>query len=199
VERSATILLEHATKHGLDFWQTLGRSYMGQLLIKRGDFGNGVRCLRAGIEGLRRARYVLRSPGLLGALAEGFAGIGEISQALAATDEALVESERTDERWNMAELLRIKAKLLLLLGAQEAAPAEAVFRQALDWARRQGALSLELRASTNLAMLLRDQGRCADAIRLLLPVYQQFTEGFDTADLRAARKLLDDLTKLAGA
>ncbi len=94
----------------------------------------------------------------------------------------------------MSELLRIKGELLLLGGAQGAAAmAEDHFRQALGWARRQGALSWELRAATSLARLLRDQGRPADAMALLQPVYDRFTEGFDTVDLQAAKTLIGTL------
>ena len=75
--------------------------------------------------------------------------------------------------------------------------AEDHFRQALDWARRQGALSWELRAAKSLARLLCDRGRSADARGLLQPVYDRFTEGFDTADLKAAKALLDVLAEPA--
>jgi predicted ATPase len=103
-------------------------------------------------------------------------------------------SERTEERWVFAELLRVKGELLLLQGGSSAAPtAEDRFRQALDWAHRQGALSWELRAATSLAQLMRDQGRPADAMALLQPVYDRFTEGFDTFDLQAAKALIDAL------
>jgi predicted ATPase len=71
--------------------------------------------------------------------------------------------------------------------------AEDDYRQALDWAHRQAALSLELRAAMSLARLLRDQGRSVDAAAILEPVYERFTEGFDTADLKAARVLLENL------
>jgi predicted ATPase len=91
-------------------------------------------------------------------------------------------------------LLRVKGELLLLQGAPAAAAAaEDHFRQALGWARQQGALSWELRTATSLARLLRDQSRAADALALLQPVYDRFTEGFDTADLMAAKALLDTL------
>jgi predicted ATPase len=73
------------------------------------------------------------------------------------------------------------------------ATAENHFNQALDWARRQGALSWELRAATSLAGLLRDQGRIGEARDLLAPIYERFTEGFGTADLQAGKKLLDEL------
>jgi predicted ATPase len=68
-----------------------------------------------------------------------------------------------------------------------------LFRQALEWARRRGALSWELRAATSLAQSLRSQGRAAEALALLQPIYGRFTEGFETADLKAAKTLLDAL------
>ena len=72
--------------------------------------------------------------------------------------------------------------------------AEGLFRRALGWARRQETLSWELRSTTSLTRLLSDQGRSAEALALLRPVYDRFTEGFATADLRAAKALLDDLS-----
>jgi predicted ATPase len=95
-------------------------------------------------------------------------------------------------------LLRVKGELLLLQGTPGAsAAAEDHFQQALDWARRQGALSWELRAATSLARLQCDQGRPADAMALLQPVYDRFTEGFDTSDRKAAKALLDALAEPA--
>jgi predicted ATPase len=124
-------------------------------------------------------------------MAEALGCAGQTANGLAVIEEAL---EHTDELWLIAELLRIKGELLLLQGAPGAAvTAEDHFRQALDWARRQGALSFELRAATSRARLLRDQGRSADALALLHPVYDRFTEGFDTADLKTAKALLDAL------
>jgi len=75
--------------------------------------------------------------------------------------------------------------------AQSVSAAEDCFVAAIDVAREQGALSWELRAATSLARLLRDLNRSADALALLQPVYNQFTEGFDTADLKTAKALLD--------
>jgi predicted ATPase len=119
---------------------------------------------------------------------------GRIAEGLAAIEAALERAEQTDERVSIAAMLRLKGELVLSQGAPgAAAAAEDQFRQALDWARREGALALELRAATSLAQLLRDQGRSADATALLQPVYGRFTEGFDTTDLTAARALLDSL------
>ena len=112
-----------------------------------------------------------------------------------AIDDALAQCERTDERWNMAELLRVKGELLLLERAPEAkSAAEHHYQLGLEWARRQGALFWELRCATTLARLWRDQARSGEARKLLAPVYDRFTEGFATADLKAAKALLDDLS-----
>jgi predicted ATPase len=108
---------------------------------------------------------------------------------------AMVERgiDRSQRGWLAPELLRIKGELLLLRRATGTTEAEDIFRQALDEARRQETLSWALRAATSLARLLRDRGRPADAIPCLQPVYDRFTEGFDTADLKTAKAVLDDL------
>ena len=94
----------------------------------------------------------------------------------------------------MAELLRIKGELAIFEDATDAAAAaEGHFLRALDYARLQGALSWELRAAIGLARLWRDQDRAAEAREILRSVYGRFTEGFDTADLRAAKSLLEEL------
>jgi predicted ATPase len=117
-----------------------------------------------------------------------------VAHGLATVDEALAGSERDEERWCVAELVRIKAELVLLAGGSGAAPAaEEHFQRALDWTRGQGILSMELRCATSLARLWQSQGRTEPARQLLTPLYRRFTEGFDTADLRAAKALLGSL------
>ena len=109
---------------------------------------------------------------------------------------ALARCESDQGHWCFAELLRIKGELLLVQGAPGAAAmAEHYFRQALDSARPQGALSWELRAATSLARLWSNQALSDEARELLTPVYEGFTEGFATADLKAAKALLDDLSQ----
>jgi predicted ATPase len=94
----------------------------------------------------------------------------------------------------MPELLHIRGNITRLQGHPDGTRiATDLYEQALDWARRQGALSWELRTATSLARLLQDQSRSADALTLLQSVYDRFTEGFATADLRAAKTLLDAL------
>lgn len=109
-------------------------------------------------------------------------------------DKALMRAEQTEAGWYLAELLRTKGELLLLGRVPTAVEtAEKCFHQALDVARRQGALSWELRAATSLARLWRGQQRVTQARKLLGPIYRRFTEGFETADLIAAKALLDSV------
>jgi hypothetical protein len=189
------LLVDQSTRHSLPFWAAVSRSNRAVLLIKRGDLDAGLRLLRAGYDELGEGRFVWRSITLRDAVtAEAFGRAGQIGDGLVLVEAAIDHCERTEERWVFAELLRVKGELLLLQGGSSAAAtAEDHFQQALDWARRQGALSWELRAATSLARLLRDQVRSADALALLQPVYDRFTEGFDTADLKAAKALIDAL------
>ncbi len=119
--------------------------------------------------------------------------IGQIGQGLSTLEEAIARVDDTEERWVIAELLRVKGELLLLQPIPGAATmAEDYFRQALDWARRQGALSWALRTAMSLARLLRNQDQPAEGLALLRSIYDRFTEGHDTTDLRAAKALLAD-------
>jgi predicted ATPase len=118
-----------------------------------------------------------------------------VEQGLVAIDEALEQSERTEAGWCMAELLRIKGGLVLQEGGPNSAEAaEGHFLEALDWARRQGALSWELRTATSLSRLWHNQGRTQEAHRLLAQIYDRFTEGSATADLRAAKALISEIS-----
>ena len=129
---------------------------------------------------------------LLGELAACLGEAGEITLGLETVEQTLARCEARDERWYVAELLRIKGELTLLEGGTDAA-AERHFLEALDCARSQGALSWELRAAASLARWWRDQHRAAEARELLGSVYGRFTEGFNTADLREAGSLLEEL------
>jgi predicted ATPase len=193
-EHYVDMLLDHSTRHSLTYWHAYGRSHQGALSITRGDLDAGLLLLRAGFDERGGSRLARQVNTLL--MIEALGRTGQIADGLVAIEEAIARAEHTDERWLMAELLRTKGELLLLEDAPAAAAAEDLFRQALDWARRQGTLSWELRAATSLARLRRDQGRPADATVALQPVYRQFTEGFDTADLTSARRLLDELNAM---
>ena len=193
-EHYVRMLLDHSTRFALAFWRAWGRSYHGALVIKRGDVAVGLPLLRAVFDELGDSKpAVLRLIELL--MSEALGRAGQIADGLAVIEEAISRSERTEERWLIAELLRVKGKLFLLQGATgAAAAAEGLFRQALDWARRQGALSWELRAAMSLARLLDRQGLSPEGLAILQPVYERFTEGLDTADLTEAKQLLNELS-----
>ncbi|HSF29459.1 MAG TPA: winged helix-turn-helix domain-containing protein [Candidatus Tectomicrobia bacterium] len=186
------MLLDLSAKHALGLSHACGRYLEGVLCIKRGDAVTGLQLLRTTVDELGETRFVLRYTAFLGALVEGLIGTGQVAQALVTIDEALARSERNEERWCVAELLRIKGELVLSEGAGKAAvAAEEHFLHALDWAHRQGVLSWELRAATSLARLWQQQDRAAEARGILAPVYDRFTEGFATADVKAAKALLN--------
>jgi len=194
-ERSVAMLLEYSAKHALSTWSAVGRCWKGALLLAQGDRA-GLAVLRTALDGLRGARVAVLYTMSLGTLAHGLGAAGQFVEAHQAIDEALERTERNEERWCMAELLRIKGEILRLDGSADAdQAAEDCFQQSLDWARRQEALSWELRAATSLAKLWRQNGKRAEANELLSYVYNRFTEGFDTVDLRTARALIDEFHK----
>jgi predicted ATPase len=108
--------------------------------------------------------------------------------------EAFETIERTGTRFNKAEILRLKGELLLLDKNEPRAEAVSCFREAIKLARHQSAKSWELRATTSLARLLAAQDRCEEARAMLADIYNWFTEGFDTVDLKDAKALLDELS-----
>ena len=132
-------------------------------------------------------------PYSLALLAEAFEIAGQTGDAMTQLDDALEIVERTGESWFAAKLYRHKGQLLLRQGHAEAA--EELYDKALSIAREQETKLWELRAAVSLASLRRDQGRRAAARDQLASVYDWFTEGFDTPDLKEAKLLLDELTQ----
>ena len=193
-EGFVTMLLDDARELGLGGWIARGHCFQGMLMIARGDFAAGLPLLRDALDELRENGAAPGYPAFLAVLATGLGDAGQLTEGLAAIDEALALSERHEERWCFPELLRTKGELRLLEGSGEAAvAAEGLFRQALDWARRDGTLSWALRAAISLARLLHAGGRVCEARDLLGSVYARFTEGFGTADLQTAKRVLDKL------
>jgi len=182
------MLLDCSRRHNLRHWGEFGSRFQTVVVIKRGDLDTGLRLLRAGPDEIGNFRF--RSLTAQIELAEALAHGGRVVEGLALVEAGI---EQSDGGWGTPELLRLKGELFLSQGTPVVAEtSEALFRHALDEGRRQGALSWELRAATSLARLLRNQGRPTDAVACLQPIYDRFTEGFDTADLIAAKQLLDE-------
>jgi len=195
-EHAIALLSKAATGSNMQFFQVVVRFLEGKLLVARGEFANGTAVLREAFDTCRRTGWRASYPEFMGALAEGFAGLGRLGEALDAVNDAVAGAGHGAEGqvWYVPELLRIKGELLLQQDADRfGAAAEDCFDQAVEMARQQGALFWELRVVLSLARLKVTRGRHAEARDILQPVYDRFTEGFEIADLRAARILLDSL------
>jgi tetratricopeptide (TPR) repeat protein len=121
VPGNPTMLLDSSAAHALPIWRAEAHRFRATLLIRNGDFDTGLRLLRASLEQSPEATYQPYFTWFLGELAEGLGRAGQIAQGLEAVDEALARSERNEDCWCVAELLRIRGKLLLLQGAPGAA------------------------------------------------------------------------------
>jgi predicted ATPase len=136
----------------------------------------------------------LSYPEFKGTLALGLAGTGRLDEALVALEDALAAERENGHGWFAPELLRIKGEVLLQQAADQSTPAaEDCFNQAAEMAREQGALFWELRVALSVSRLTVSQGRHHEARAPLASVYDRFTEGFATADMQAARTLLEEL------
>jgi tetratricopeptide (TPR) repeat protein len=184
-------LVAVATEQGFPFWRAQGTIFRGWVKVENGDVAEGISLLRSGSTAFRATGAELWMPHYIALLARACEIAGQIEEAMTLLDDALEIVERTGERWFAAELNRHKGQLLLRRGHAEAA--EELYRTALGIAREQEAKLWELRAAVSLARLRRRQSRRAEARDLLAPVYGWFTEGFDTADLKDAKALLDEL------
>jgi predicted ATPase len=142
---------------------------------------------------VRAIGTLISLPSLFAALADAFARCGNVDEGLAAVEEGLTMSRTGGDRFSLPEIHRIRGELLLDRSTADRDAAAAAYREAIKIAQAQQARSLELRAATSLARLWRDEGRHDEALSLLAPVHDWFTEGFDTPDLKEAKALLEEL------
>jgi predicted ATPase/DNA-binding winged helix-turn-helix (wHTH) protein len=191
---SITNMLDLAATNALGPWEVFGRCWKGALLIKQGHVDRGIPLLRTALEELQKGRlFTLYNVRFLGFLAEGLASAGRSAEGFALVDAAIRHSEEKEELWCVAELLRVKGEILLHDGAGPGS-AEQCFLQSVKFARQQDALSWELRTSVSMSRLLLERGEVTKARRSLVNVYRRFTEGFETADLKAAKTLLAEFS-----
>jgi predicted ATPase len=190
----ATVVMSLCSEHGFPFWAAGGQILHGWAGTREGEPAAGIAMLRSGLDAWRKTGARLWMPMFLALEAEVHAKGGRNGAALHAIEQALATSDETGERWALAEVLRIKAGLLLAAGRAKANEVENLLTQSLEIARRQQALCWELRTSCDLARLWRAQGRDNDALKLIRSVYAKFTEGFETPDLQEAKALMEALT-----
>src|SRR5262249_54562797 len=158
----------------------VGSLMRGWALAHQGQVKEGIEQINQGLIALRAMGVAINQSYFLALLAEAYGTIGEPEAGLTALTEALVPGEHTGERYYEAEIHRLKGELLLQQSSGNATEAETCFHYALDIARTQQAKSFELRTAASLARLWQQQGKRQDAHDLLAPVYNWFTEGFDT-------------------
>ena len=174
-------------------WACFAPIRHGLALIHEGNAAEGVAAMKAGLAVWEAADGKVYSPYMKAVVAEGLEMLGDIDGALQLIEEQIAQIERPgwEERLHYAEILRLKGWLLSLKGDVEGA--QRYYLASLDWAREQQAKSWELRTATSLARLWQSQGKRKEAHDLLAPVYNWFTEGFDTKDLKEAKALLEEL------
>ena len=185
--------ISRAEAHSLGPYRAVGRGFKGQLAIRGGDAKGGVESLQSCLEDLHAARYELLTTPFNASLAQGLAAIGRTSEAINLIDDTMRLVEANAELCYMPELLRVKGSVLLSIPEVTGDDAETCFIQSLELGRRQGARAWELRTAVDLATLFVDRGRLESARALLQPVFERFVEGSDTADLKAAERLLTTL------
>jgi predicted ATPase/class 3 adenylate cyclase len=174
-------------------FQATGTIIRGWAVAAQGDLEAGTAAIKEGLAALRAAEADVRRSYYLALLADICGRAGRSEAAQRAIAEALMFAEESGEHWWVADLHRLKGELLLTRSAENRAEAEACFRRALNVAHQQSGRAFELRAATSLARLWRDHSERQRGYDLLASVYGWFTEGFDTADLKDAKALLDEL------
>jgi class 3 adenylate cyclase/tetratricopeptide (TPR) repeat protein len=186
--RTATSL---ADQHGLSFYLFFAQMLAGCAAVQRGEGERGVEAIKRGFDAWQGLGSALGAPWFLGEFAAGLCSIGRYDEALEVVRDALGRSEESGDRQFAPELRRIAGVALAAQG--KLVEAESSLQRAIEIARTQSARMWELRATARLARLLDQQGRRGQARAMLAGIYGWFTEGFDIADLKDARALLDEL------
>jgi predicted ATPase len=183
--------------HGLTFIGAMASILNGWVLTREGQLEEGVAQMRRGLAAQLATGAELARPYWLWLIAEAFHRMGAAHEGLALLDEAEAAVEQTQERYWEAEIHRLRGQLLAAAsqpaGTEGARLAEAGYHRALNTARGQGARSLELRAAVSLSLQWQAEGRQGEARELLAPIYERFSEGRETPDLRTAARLLAEL------
>jgi DNA-binding response OmpR family regulator/class 3 adenylate cyclase/predicted ATPase len=195
LQLSADLMLSLCIEQGFSHWINFGRIMLGWAAICHGELDPGIDELVAGIAGWQGTGSRLWLPIFHTLKAEAYAKAGRPTAATQAIEEGISAAKETGEIWALAEVLRIKANLWSGIGEAADNEIEALLKGSLNIARCQRARSYELRTACDLARLWQRQGKWNEASSLLRHTYDQFTEGFETKDLREATKLIQDLAR----
>jgi predicted ATPase len=184
-------LVTLSRKHGFPYWLSCAVAGHGATLAELGCSEEGISDITEALRMLKMTGVITGVSDLLIYLAQVFGKTGRAREGLEQLDEAVRQMEAMTHRYKESEAHRVRGELLIATGDPQAA--EASFLKAINVACHQGAKLWEIRAATNLARLWRDQGRRGEARDLLAPVYNWFTEGFDTPVLQEAKALIEEL------
>jgi predicted ATPase len=193
VEVLARQAIRLSEEMSLALWHAWGQIHLGWALFQQG-IAPGLEEIEAGLEEARQIGAGRLRPLHCALASHAYAAAGRHQDAKASIVTAFDALSEGHHVYLTAEVHRMRAGLVLRSGASQRSAVEADLRTALDFARRQGALSLELRAARDLASLLADVGERGQAVDLLAPVFAAFTEGFDSPDLQESKALLDSLS-----
>jgi predicted ATPase/DNA-binding winged helix-turn-helix (wHTH) protein len=191
------LLARHSEEHALASYAACSTGYRGLLAARRGDLVDAERMLRASLEALERERYEIIISRFLAGLADVLRRAERFEESLAALREAQRFTE-LGERCMLAEIIRLEGETLVAADRANARKAERAFRRSIAVAQKQGSLSWELRSAQSLGLLLATRGRTRQAHDLVAAVHARFSEGFDTDDLRVARRRLESWSAVKG-
>ena len=198
-QETAEHLVALSAEHGFTHWLAQATITRGWAMAEQGHGEEGIAQIREGLALFRAIGNEALRPHALCLLAEACKETGRFDDGLNALTEAMAAAEEHGIRHYEAEMHRLKGELLLSQDHSKAKEAQNCFQGAIEIARNQSAKSLELRAAMSLARLLAKEGRVDEARAMLAEIYGWFTEGFDTADLRDAKALLDELNNNPGS
>jgi class 3 adenylate cyclase/predicted ATPase len=194
VQENAEGVIALSAEHGLTDYLAFATSMRGCAIAEEGDNEEGIVQIQEGLVASRAKGVELWRPYFLCLLAPAYMKMGRLDDGLRALTEALAAADEHEIRDYEAEAHRLKGELLLKQNNSNASEAQSCFQRAIEIARKQSGKSWELRATTSLARLLASQGQRDEARTMLVQIYCWFTEGFDTADLKDAKALLDELS-----
>jgi predicted ATPase len=193
-QENAENMVALSAEHGLTDHLAFATSLRGSAMAQQGCNEEGMAQIQEGLAASRATGAEVWRPYFLCLLAEACKETGRFDDGLSALAEALAAAEENDNRLYETEMYRLKGELLLKHNDSNVAEAQNCYERAIAIARKQRAKSLELRATMSLARLLAKQGHRSEARAMLAEIYNWFTEGFDTADLKDAKALLDELS-----
>jgi predicted ATPase len=183
-----------SAEHGFTLLLAWATTLRGCAMAAQGHHEHGIAQIQEGFAATRATGSELGRPRDLSWLAEACMEAGRLDDGLNAVTEALTAADEHEIRNNEPDLWRLKGELLLKQNNSNSVEAQSCFEKAIEIARKQSAKSLELRATMSLTRLLAKEGRRNEAHAMLADIYNWFTEGFDTADLKDAKALLVELS-----